>query len=144
MLSTSHIPSIYELGITGIGFESSFYNGTRPVVYSPNGHSFNLPANAFPSARLASALTPDKSITYLYHQMIGTTFAEDTSVSDWGTSTYINVLPSAQSSISPKIEAQPLSIRKKAGRVFRTGRSVSWGFQCYSRPYIHRISDRST
>ena len=52
--------------------------------------------NTFPFARLARATTIDQQITYLYHQMNGTTFAEETfeiSVGDWGETTYINVTP---------------------------------------------------
>ena len=52
--------------------------------------------NTFPFARLASATTLDNQTTYLYHQMNGTTFAEESyqaSVGEWGESTYISVTP---------------------------------------------------
>lgn len=71
-----------------------FFDKAVPVSKQPVP---NWPENAFPFTRLASVITPDQSITYLYHQMNGTTFAEeqwDNSVTDWGSATYINVLPS--------------------------------------------------
>ncbi|CAF9916808.1 MAG: hypothetical protein ALECFALPRED_010873 [Alectoria fallacina] len=71
-------------------------NGTRPISLTP-GPSPNTPGNEFPFGRLASVITPDNSITYLYHQINGTAFAEeqwDPSVPDWGSPTYITVLPS--------------------------------------------------
>ena len=39
-----------------------------------------MPDNVFPFARLASVTTLDASFTYLYHQMNGTTFAEEEGV----------------------------------------------------------------
>lgn len=54
--------------------------------------------SAFPFARMASVAAPDNQTNYLYHQINGTTFAEEvfeSSVQKWGDPTYINVSPSS-------------------------------------------------
>ena len=54
--------------------------------------------SAFPFGRIASVASLDNQTTYLYHQINGTTFAEEfyeNSVEAWGDSTYINVSPSS-------------------------------------------------
>lgn len=82
--------------VFGYGGFAIGINGTRPTSLL-SGASPLLPGNKFPFARLASVITPDNSITYLYHQMDGTTFAEeqwDISVEDWGSPTYITILSS--------------------------------------------------
>ena len=64
--------------------------------------TLEMPNNTFPFARLASASTLDNQTTYLYHQMNGTTFAEEAyyaSVGEWGEPTYINVTPRPYSSV---------------------------------------------
>ena len=68
-------------------------NKSQPVT---EDLSLKMPQNTFPFARLASASTLDNQTTYLYHQMNGTTFAEEAyhaSVGEWGEPTYINVTP---------------------------------------------------
>lgn len=74
-------------------------NKSQPVTEDT---LLKIPRNTFPFARLASASTLDNQTTYLYHQMNGTTFAEepyDASVGEWGLPTYINVTPPPQSSV---------------------------------------------
>lgn len=48
-------------------------NGTQPVM----GMNNLPPDSMFPFTRLASATVSDLSLTYFYHQMNGTTFAEE-------------------------------------------------------------------
>lgn len=93
----SDYDSIHQSDIATIGRDQNYIwiNGTRPTAVDIG--NMNMPNNTFPFARLASVTTPDQSITYLYHQMNGTTFAEEEwveSVADWGPPTYITVLPS--------------------------------------------------
>ena len=54
-------------------------NGTRPVsIFShDNGPAETLPDIEFPFARLASVTSADQSATFIYHQLDGTTFAEE-------------------------------------------------------------------
>lgn len=70
-------------------------NGTQPVLmlmaYVQAG---TVPDNVFPFTRLASVTLTDQSATYLYHQMNGTTFAEeqwDNTLHGWLPSEYIIV-----------------------------------------------------
>ena len=59
-------------------------------------NTYNVPKNTFPFARLASVTTLDNQTTYLYHQINGTTFAEElfeVSAAEWGEPAYINVAP---------------------------------------------------
>ena len=68
-------------------------NKSQPVTEDT---ILNLPKHTFPFTRLASASTLDNRTTFLYHQMNGTTFAEeayDASVGEWSEPTYINVTP---------------------------------------------------
>ena len=71
-------------------------NGTHPAIVSPSiPANPTVPDNAFPFARLASVPSHDQSTTFLYHQMNGTTFAEekwDVSENTWLPSAYINQL----------------------------------------------------
>ena len=95
-----------DLAMIGVTYDEAFpiwINDTKPAIFFDKWVPVskqpvpNWPENAFPFTRLASVITPDKSITYLYHQMNGTTFAEEqwyNSVTDWSSPTYINVLPS--------------------------------------------------
>lgn len=71
-------------------------NGTKPVLYTSDGGAPDnaLPDNAFLFARLASVTLADGSATFLYHQINGTTFAEeqwDDSLTAWIPSEYITV-----------------------------------------------------
>ena len=69
-----------------------FINGTQPVTGPQAPTIPGLPKAPFPFSRLASATF--QSITYLYHQINGTTFAEEQwndEESFWGTPEYINV-----------------------------------------------------
>lgn len=95
--SASDYDPVHQADIATIvnGTESIWVNGTKPTVFY--GQKVNMPVTSFPFARLASVSTSDGSVTYLYHQMNGTTFAEeqwDKSVKDWGSTTYINIMPS--------------------------------------------------
>lgn len=53
-----------------------------------------MPDNTFPFSRLATVTSTDASVTYLYHQMNGTTLAEeqfDGSLGIWLPTAYITV-----------------------------------------------------
>ena len=55
-------------------------NGTQPVLFFANGGNgvgATLPENSFPFTRLATVTSADQSTTLLYHQMDGTTIAEE-------------------------------------------------------------------
>ena len=57
-------------------------NGTQPVMGLPGNDPFidgpEVPPNSsFPFTRLACATTSDQSTTFLYHQINGTTIAEE-------------------------------------------------------------------
>lgn len=59
-----------------------------------HAESATLPSNEFPFTRLASVTLTDGSATYLYHQMNGTTFAEeqwDDTLRTWLSPEYITV-----------------------------------------------------
>ena len=52
--------------------DAIWINGTQPVIFQ------NAPPNiSFPFTRLASVDSADQSMTFLYHQINGTTFAEE-------------------------------------------------------------------
>ena len=72
--------------------DAIWINGTQPVTYQ------NAPPNiSFPFARLASVDSADKSMAFLYHQINGTTFAEeqwDDSLKIWMDTEYITVTES--------------------------------------------------
>ena len=88
--------AIQPSDIAMFGSESAMWvNDTQPVLYpglidvAPP-----LPDSKFPFARLASVTLADQSATFLYHQINGTTFAEeqwDASLSNWLPSVYIVV-----------------------------------------------------
>lgn len=88
--------SIHQSDLADFGMESAYaiwVNGTRPALL---GNTFNptLPSNEFPFKRLASVTLADGSATYLYHQMNGTTFAEeqwDDALQIWLRTEYITV-----------------------------------------------------
>ena len=66
-------------------------NGTQPLAFSLNDHTDGLgtPKSPFPFARLASVTS--QSMTYLYHQINSTKFAEerwDGIEGYWGTPEY--------------------------------------------------------
>ena len=75
--------SIHQSDITGFGSQSPlalWINGTQPALIptvTEYTESATLPSNEFPFKRLASVTSTDGSATYLYHQMNGTTFAEE-------------------------------------------------------------------
>ena len=69
-------------------------NGTQPAIptYDPNMTLSRAPKSPFPFARLASVTS--QYVTYLYHQINGTTFAEeqwDEIDGTWGPTQYIQV-----------------------------------------------------
>ena len=66
-------------------------NGTQPALAAGQ---FVTPDNTFPFTRLASVASADQSVTFLYHQINGTTLAEeqyDASQNTWLPSEYISV-----------------------------------------------------
>lgn len=70
-------------------------NGTQPVlILMAFVQAATVPDNEFPFTRLASVTLADYSATYLYHQMNGSTFAEeqwDNSLRAWLPPQYITV-----------------------------------------------------
>ena len=105
---TQDYTSIHQSDVAVFGsYFGIWINGTQPAIIDiANGNSDILvdgmpvngfpfaPNNAFPFARLASVTSADQSTTFLYHQMNGTTFAEeqwDASLSAWIPTEYITV-----------------------------------------------------
>ena len=68
-------------------------NGTNPVIVAGSWNP-PLPDNVFPFTRLAYTTSADQSFTYLYHQINGTTFAEeqwDNALFSWTATQYITI-----------------------------------------------------
>ena len=90
------------------GAEDIYINNTGGLA---RGGSEIALQSAFPFARLASASTPDNKTTYLYHQINGTTFADESwevSVEAWGDPTYINVSPPSELFVSVGLKCQSM------------------------------------
>lgn len=88
--------SIHQSDIAAFGIQSGIWiNGTQPaLIQTEYDESTTLPSNEFPFTRLASVTLTDGSATYLYHQMNGTTFAEeqwDDTLRAWVRPEYITV-----------------------------------------------------
>ena len=88
--------SIHQSDIALFGPQYAVWiNGTQPALAAPFPFpGTGLPNNTFPFARLASVTSADQSTTFLYHQMNGTTFAEeqwDDSLLTWIPAAYITV-----------------------------------------------------
>lgn len=90
--------SIRQSDIAFIQSSSAIWiNRTRPIlIYDLNGPAFIPvpPNNTFPFTRLAAATSSDQSTTSVYHQINGTTFAEETydsSVNGWLPTVYFTV-----------------------------------------------------
>ena len=97
-LSLEDRVSIRQSDIAVFGNQSwgaIWINGTQPVLMSFGSFPQPmLPSNEFPFKRLASVTSTDGSATYLYHQMNGTTFAEeqwDDKTGIWLRTEYITV-----------------------------------------------------
>lgn len=68
-------------------------NHTNPVIIDGFG-SPPLPDNVFPFTRLAWIALPDSPFSYLYHQINGTTLAEeqwDSTLYSWTATQYITI-----------------------------------------------------
>ena len=97
--STIHVwqRSLFPMAIDSYFFRTtlvSFDMRLHPSLISPEGYTATLPNNIFPFARLASVTLADESTTFLYHQMNGTTFAEeqwDASENAWVGTEYITI-----------------------------------------------------
>ena len=89
--------SIHQSDIAPFGSSYALWiNGTQPALIPTriNDAVLTLPSNDFPFKRLASVTLTDGSATYLYHQMNGTTFAEEqwhNALRDWLPTEYITV-----------------------------------------------------
>ena len=88
--------SIHQSDIAGFGWDHGIWiNGTQPaLIRLENTDDAPLPSSEFPFTRLASVTSTDRSVTYLYHQMNGTTFAEeqwDAKLRAWLRTEYITV-----------------------------------------------------
>ncbi len=84
-----------DIAIFGTYYTNAFWvNGTQPEFLYRGVLDVDLPNNSFPFARLASVTLADQSATFVYHQMNGTTFAEeqwDNSLQAWLPSVYFSV-----------------------------------------------------
>ena len=84
-----------DIAIFGSLFYGIWINGTQPVLISMTENpTATVPDNQFPFRRLAGLTLTDGSGTYLYHQMNGSTFAEeqwDETLQRWLPSEYITV-----------------------------------------------------
>ena len=85
---------IHRSDIAKIGeYVFIWINGTQPVIrVLDDALQAETPKSPFPFARLACVTSQNE--TYLYHQINGTTFAEEQwheSVGTWGTTEYIHV-----------------------------------------------------
>lgn len=74
-----NLTSIHQSDIALFGpYYGIWINGTQPVLIQMEYYpAATVPYNEFPFTRLASVTLNDQSATYLYHQMNGTTFAEE-------------------------------------------------------------------
>lgn len=95
---TAPIPSassILQSDIAMFGtYNAISINNTQPTSLLGSLPEVELPNNSFPFARLASVTLADQSATFIYHQINGTTFAEeqwDNSLNVWIPSVYITV-----------------------------------------------------
>ena len=88
----ANLTSIHQSDIAMFGSSFAMWiDGTQPITIDTNDVK---PDSIFPFARLASVTLADQSATFLYHQINGTTFAEeqwDSSLSNWLPSEYITV-----------------------------------------------------
>lgn len=69
-------------------------NGTRPAVINFNPATNTAPVGPFPFRRLASITLANQTESYLYHQINGTTLAEEQylpSLNQWITTSYITI-----------------------------------------------------
>lgn len=100
-ISYSDSPEYYSgISNSDIALLSNYHdgiwiNGTKPtaILLQAEGVSIPMPDAEFPFPRLASVILPDGS-AYLYHQINGSTFAEeqwDASVHAWLPASYIVV-----------------------------------------------------
>lgn len=93
-LSKEEHASLNRSDIATFGWQNGIWvNGTQPVLIW-NGTVAWHPTMEFPFTRLASVTSNDGSATYLYHQMNGSTLAEEQwdNVSEtWLSTKYITV-----------------------------------------------------
>lgn len=86
---------IATFGSSTGSFHGIWINGTQPVLMPVDPTlTAKVPDNEFPFTRLASVTSTDGSATYLYHQMNGSTFAEeqwDDTLQAWLRPEYITV-----------------------------------------------------
>lgn len=89
------VNSILQSDIALFGTNNAIsISSTQPTSLLGSLLEVELPNNSFPFARLASVTLADQSATFIYHQINGTTFAEeqwDNSLYVWIPSVYITV-----------------------------------------------------
>lgn len=69
-------------------------NGTQPAVINFNPPTNTAPVGPFPFKRLASITLANQTESYLYHQINGTTLAEEQylpSLNQWITTSYVTI-----------------------------------------------------
>lgn len=85
--------SVHQSDVALFGrFGAIWINGTQPKIEHVIG--FPTPDSTFPFTRLAGVTLADYSFAFLYHQINGTTFAEeqwDEEAGEWGVPQYITV-----------------------------------------------------
>lgn len=85
---------IHQSDLAIYGGDAIWINGTHPISV---GSEVPVPNNSFPFTRLARINSADQSATFLYHQIDGTTLAEeqwDNSEEAWIDTVYIIVTDS--------------------------------------------------
>lgn len=101
-LNVSHSIRQSDIALSnGVGFNLTMWvNDTRLVTSHMDGTGSDSPvlprplANEFPFARLATVNSPDQEAIFLYHQINGTTLAEEqwsATLQDWVSTVYITV-----------------------------------------------------
>ena len=94
---TSNVSGINDSDLAMIGSNLNLFaigvRGTEPVVLGSTNQS-PAPQAPFPFKRVASIINEDQTASFLYHQINGTTFAEEqfiTSLNSWAPPTYITI-----------------------------------------------------
>ncbi|KAM0804277.1 hypothetical protein BDR22DRAFT_970096 [Usnea florida] len=83
-----------DLVLIGTPQFALWVRGTEPVVSNHDGSQVPAPNVSFPFKRLAGITSEDGTASFLYHQINGTTFAEeqyDATSNEWLLSSYITV-----------------------------------------------------
>ena len=83
-----------DIAVFGSMAEVMWINGTQPTLFCGEEFDMQMPDNKFPFTRLANIVSLDGSTFFLYHQINGTTFAEeqyDRTPQTWTDPEYIHI-----------------------------------------------------